>query len=361
MSLLIFIIVLGILILVHEFGHFIVAKRNGVRVEHFAIGFGPKLFSVKKKDTQYSICLIPLGGYIKMSGDDPQEKRSGAKWEYLSKTIAQRISIVLAGPLLNYILAFFIFVLIFLAGRPVMTTQVGEILDDFPAQSAGILKGDRIITLDGKAVKYWEDLTRIVHKKTEGPISLTVEREGRKLDFVLTPQVKEIKNVFGQQQKIGLVGIRPSGEVVTVKENLWRAFWLGGERVIYLTVITYKALWFMVTGAMSFKESIAGPVGIFYITSQAAQLGFIYLLQIIAILSASLAIFNLLPIPVLDGGHIFFLVMEKLRGKALAHKTQERITQVGLAFLITLMAFAFYNDFSRLGWVDKVTKFWTNK
>lgn len=347
--------------MVHECGHFFVAKKNGVKVERFAFGFGPKIFSIKKKETEYSICLIPLGGYVKMAGDEPQESRSGAAWEYLSKSIFQRITIVLAGPLLNYILAFFIFVFVFVIGNPVMTTRVGEVMDNFPAKNTGILKNDKIITADGKAVKDWEELTEIIHKKTAGPLSLTVERNESRLDFVIMPQVKEMKNIFGQKQNIGLIGIKPSGEIIMVKESIFRAFYLGGQKLIYLTFLTYKSLWFMATGGMSFKDSVTGPVGIFYITTQAAKLGFVYLLQIVAILSASLAIFNLLPIPVLDGGHIFFLIMEKLRGKPLNPRTQERITQIGMAFLIALMVFASYSDFSRFGWLKNISKFWLKK
>lgn len=358
MSLIIFIVALSLLILVHELGHFIIAKKNGVRIERFALGFGPKLFSIKRKYTEYSICLIPLGGYVKMAGDEPQEKRAGAEWEYLSKSVWQRISIVFAGPFLNYVLAFLIFGLVFMIGNPLITTKIGDVLDEFPARTAGILKNDKIIIADGKTVKYWEELTEIIHNKTTGPLSLSVERKGRRLDFVIIPQVKEIKNIFGQKQKIGLIGIRPSEETIVVKENMGRAIYLSGQKLLFITVITYKALWLMATGAMSFKDSVTGPVGIFYITSEAAKTGFIYLLQIVAILSASLAIFNLLPIPVLDGGHILFLVIEKLRKKPLSYKTQERFTQVGIAVLVTLTVFAFYSDFSRFGWLDKISKFW---
>lgn len=359
MSIIVFIIALSVLILVHEFGHFIIAKKNGVRIERFALGFGPKLFSIKKNYTEYAVCLIPLGGYVKMAGDEAQEKRVGAPWEYLSKSVLQRISIVFAGPFLNYLLSFVIFALVFMMGNPSLTTRVGEALDGFPAKSAGILKEDKIISADGKGVKYWEELTEIIHKKTDGPLSLTVDRRGRRIDFVITPQVKEMKNIFGQQQKIGLIGIRPVGETVMVRENIGRAIYLSGQKLVFITVITYKALWLMATGAMSFKDSVTGPVGIFYITAEAARTGFVYLLQIIAILSASLAIFNLLPIPVLDGGHILFLIIEKIRKKPLSVKVQERITQVGIAALITLTVFAFYSDFSRFGWLEKITKFLT--
>jgi regulator of sigma E protease len=354
-------VALSVLILVHELGHFILAKKHGVRIERFALGFGPKLFSIKRKYTEYSICLIPLGGYVKMAGDEPQEKHSGAEWEYLSKGVFQRISIVFAGPFLNYILAFFIFALVFIIGNPLITSRVGDVLGEFPAKTAGLLKNDKIIIADGKTVKYWEELTEIIHHKTTGPLSLTVERQGRRLDFVIIPQVKEIKNIFGQKQKIGLIGIRPTEETVVVKENIARAIYLSGQKLFYITVITYKALWLMATGAMSFKDSVTGPVGIFYITSEAAKTGFIYLLQIVAVLSASLAIFNLLPIPVLDGGHILFLIIEKLRKKPLSPKTQEQITRFGIAALITLTVFAFYSDFSRFGWIDKVSKFFIHR
>ena len=153
MSLIIFIIALSVLILVHEFGHFIIAKKNGVRIERFALGFGPKLFSLKKNYTEYVICLIPLGGYVKMAGDEPHEDLTGAEWEYLSKSVWQRVAIVFGGPFLNYVLAFLVFALVFMIGNPMLTTKVGGVLDEFPAKSAGILKGDKIITADGQTVK----------------------------------------------------------------------------------------------------------------------------------------------------------------------------------------------------------------
>ena len=166
--------------MVHEFGHFIVARRLGVRVEKFSFGFGPKLFSIKKGETEYLICLVPLGGYVKMAGDEPGENITGQRWEFLSRNAADRFKIIFAGPLLNYILAFLIFSVIFMFGSPTLTTEVGTLLKGYPAESQGIMAGDRILAIDGKNVKYWEDVTEIIHKHTDGVMILSISRSGKK-------------------------------------------------------------------------------------------------------------------------------------------------------------------------------------
>lgn len=352
-----FLIVLSVLILVHEFGHFISARRFGVRVEVFSLGFGNKLFSIKRKKTEYRISSIPLGGYIKMAGEMPYDPdRKGADYEFMSKPALKRAMILVAGPLLNYLLGFLLFAFVFITGSPQVTSRIGGIMDDFPAKQAGLKAGDRIVELNGKPVAYWEDILDVVHKTTEGSVALKIKRQDREFSLTLAPEVKELKNIFGQKVKIGLLGIVPSDEIKYVKYRPTQALYLAGVKTWNLTQITYLSLWRMATGAMSFKESVAGPIGIFMVTQKAAYAGVPYLLGIMAILSISLAIFNLLPIPVLDGGHLFFLVIEKIRGEAVSEKVYERVTQLGMALLITLMIFVFYNDAVRAGWVEKVIK-----
>ncbi len=361
LSLISFLVVLSILVLIHEFGHFIAAKRLGVRVEKFSFGFGPKIFSIKRGDTEYLISAVPLGGYVKMSGDEPGEVLKGEKWEFLSRKISERFSIIFAGPLLNYVLAFLVFSVIFMFGNPTLTTEVGSLLKDYPAQKSGILVGDRIIRADGKDVKYWEDVTAIIHKHTEGTIKLTLARKEKTFDLEIQPVVKEVKDVFGSSTKIALLGIAPSQNIENVRYGFFQSFGMGFKKLMDLTVLTYKALWFMITGRMSLKESVTGPIGIFIITGKAAQMGLIYLAHLIGLLSASLAIFNLLPLPVLDGGHIMFLIVEKLRGKPLSVKTQEVIGNVGVSLLILLTVFIFYNDIIKFGIFDFIGKFFKPK
>lgn len=356
LSLISFIAVLSILVLVHEFGHFIVARALGVRVEKFSFGFGPKILSIKKGDTEYLISLVPLGGYVKMSGDEPGESLTHQKWEFLSRSILDRAKIIFAGPLLNYILAFLIFCVIFMFGSPTLTTQIGSLLKDYPAEVQGILPGDRITAVDGKSVKYWEDMTEIIHKHAAKPMVLSIERKGRRFEKEIHPVVRQTKDIFGNETKIALIGIAPSEMIESVRYGPLQAIQMGFNKLIQLTVMTYKALWSVLIGRLSVKESMTGPIGIFIITGQAAKLGFIYILHLMAVLSASLAIFNVLPFPVLDGGHIIFLAIEKIRGRPLSIRTQERIANVGISLLILLMLFIFYSDIMKFGIADKAIK-----
>lgn len=358
LSLVSFIIVLSILVIVHEFGHFIVAKKMGVRVEKFSIGFGPEIIGVTKRETRYSISLVPLGGYVKLAGETAAEGVKGEKWEYLSRTAGERVRIIFAGPLLNYILAFLIFSFVFMVGNPTLTAKVGKVMPGYPAESAGLKAGDKIISINNKDVIYWEDVTKIVHTSKNQEMALIVNRDGVETAIQVMPKSQEMNTLFGSKKKISIMGIAPSDEVVYVKYGLIKSIYMGAEKLWTLTYITCRALWASVTGAIPIKESMTGPIGIFYITGQAAKLGLIYLLQLMGVLSASLAIFNLLPVPVLDGGHILFLAIEKIRKKPVSVKMQENVTQAGMGLLIVLMVFVFYNDFMRFGIFEKISHLW---
>ena len=357
-SLISFIIVLSILVIVHEFGHFIVAKKMGVAVEKFSIGFGPEIVGVTKRETRYSISLIPLGGYVKLAGETGVEGVEGDKREYMSRTVGERVRIIFAGPLLNYILAFFIFSFVFMVGNPTLTAKVGKVMPGYPAESAGLKAGDKIISINNKNVLYWEDVTNIVHTNKNQELSLLVNRDGVETVVQVTPKSQEMNTLFGSKKKISIMGIAPSDEIVYVKYDFIKSIYMGAEKLWTLTYITCRALWASVTGAIPIKESMTGPIGIFYITGQAAKMGLVYLLQLMGVLSASLAIFNLLPVPVLDGGHILFLAIEKIRKKPVSVKMQENVTQVGISLLIVLMLFVFYNDFIRFGIFEKLSHFW---
>ena len=356
LSLIAFFIVLSILVLVHEFGHFITAKRLGIRVEKFSFGFGPKLLSIKRGDTEYMISAIPLGGYVKMAGDEPWEKLSGQKWEFLSRSIGDRFKVIFAGPLLNYLLAFVIFSVIYMFGSPTMTTEVGGLVKDFPAIQQGMLVGDKVIAIDGKAVKYWEDMTGTIFKHTEGAMIVTIERSGKTFDKTIMPKVRTTKDIFGNEVKIAQIGVVPSQKIESVKYGFLESIYMGGKKLLNLTTTTYKALWSIVTGRLSMKDSLTGPIGIAAMAGMVAKLGLIYLLDFIGILSASLAMFNILPFPILDGGHILFLALEKIRRKPLSLKAQEAIANVGVTLLIMLTVFIFYSDIVKFGIFDKVIK-----
>ncbi len=355
-NLFIFLIILSILILVHEFGHFIVAKRMGVRVEQFSLGFGPTLLKKKKNGTEYSLSLFPLGGFVKLAGDNYQEF-TGKPDEYLSQKPGRRFWIIFFGPLLNYVLGFLFFWLICFIGYPSLTTKVGGLLEGFGAEESGIMEGDRIVAIDGKKVEYWEELQREVYsRKSEDHVNVSLKRGDEELTLAVRIRQRSMEDQIGQKRKLGLLGITPFDEVVTLKHGLLGSFPAAFNKTKDLTIMTYKALGFLAMGRISMRESMTGPLGIFFITSRAASLGFIPLLHLMAVLSLSLAIFNLLPLPILDGGHIMFLGLEKMRGRALSPKMDKAVNKIGVTLILSLAIFVTYNDIVR-NFGDKVSKF----
>ncbi len=220
----IFMLILGILITIHEFGHFIVAKKLGVRVEKFSFGFGKRLLSKEKDGTEYSISLIPLGGYVKLAGDSREEFHN-KPYEYLSKKPLERAQIIFCGPLLNYLLGFFCFWLIFFFGYPTLTTKVGGLVEGFGAKSAGIQVDDKIIAVDGKRVDFWEDLqTAIQDKHAASKVLLSVLRDGKEYPIEVNIKEKRLDDLLGQKQNVGLIGITPKDEIVKVKHGLLQSF-----------------------------------------------------------------------------------------------------------------------------------------
>src|SRR3989338_4558740 len=200
-SALVFVFVLGVLVVVHEFGHFIAAKRVGVRVEKFSIGFGPVIFGRQFGETYFAVSLLPLGGFVKLAGENPEEAK-GLAWEFNSKSLLEKFAIVFAGPFMNAFLAFVIFSVIFLVGTPTMTTKVGKVMDQTPAKEAGLLEGDRVTALDGKPVKVWEDILAVVHN-ADRPVLFTVERGTQTLQLTVLPKRKEVKDIFGKVNNTG--------------------------------------------------------------------------------------------------------------------------------------------------------------
>jgi len=354
-SIIIFVLILSLLIIVHEFGHFMAAWRAGVRVEEFSLGFGPQLFARKIGETKYSLSLIPLGGYVKMAGDAIGECK-GAADEYFSKSPGKRFQIIFCGPLLNYILGFLFFWFILFTGYPTLTAKVGGLIDGYGAQLAGLQVADKIIEINGKKVYYWEDLQSQIQKnKNKDSIELLLMRNGQELKFNVLLKNKVLDNQLGEKKSLGIIGITPFDEVVEVRHGLIESAYLGLSKTIDLTVATYKGIWRLVSGKMSMRDSMTGPLGIFFITSKTAKLGLMALLHLVAVLSVSLAVFNLLPLPILDGGHIFLLGLEKLRKKTLGVKTEKIINNIGMSLMIALALFVTYNDILRL-YGEKISK-----
>ncbi|MFH1877822.1 MAG: RIP metalloprotease RseP [Candidatus Omnitrophota bacterium] len=338
-------VVFSVLILIHEAGHLIAAKRAGIVVEAFSLGMGKRLLGVKIGGTDYRISMIPFGGFCKMAGEDPAETE-GRDYEFSSKPVGHRFWVIAAGSLTNYIFAFLLFTVIFMIGVPTLSNEIGQTLKGYPAEKAGIHVDDKIVSINGKKTEYWDDIVAAIKEASAADRSLDVRimRGNEALEIIVKPDVSEIKNIFGQTISRPIIGIAPKDKVLPVSYKPLQAMYHGGKRLLDLTGMTYTGIWLLITGGMPIKESVSGPIGIAHLIGQAAGGGIIPLLIITAHISMALAIFNLLPFPVLDGGHIIFLFIEKLRGRPLSLKFQEIITQIALVLLILFALFVSWQD-----------------
>jgi len=338
---------LGILIIIHELGHFLFAKKTGVGVLTFSVGFGPKLWARKIGETEYALSVFPLGGYVKMVGEDPGEEvqEIDVQRSFSHQGLAKRVAIVAAGPVFNLLLAVVIFIWIFLSyGVPVLTTRVGGVEPDSPAALAGIEKGDRIVGVDGQAVKKWEELSSRIKQSQGKALKVRIHRDDRELEITVQPARREGRNIFGEKQEGWAIGI--ASEVSIEKSNpglaLGQAFYKTGE----YSVLTLVALLKMIKGEVS-PKNLGGPLLIAQMAGQQAREGLGSFLFFVAILSVNLGVLNLLPIPVLDGGHLLFFLLEWILGRPVELKQRERAQQVGVFILILVMIYAFYNDIAR--------------
>jgi len=418
-----FLIVIGILVFVHEFGHFIMAKRAGVRVEKFSLGMGPKLFGFKKGDTEYVLSALPLGGYVKMAGENPDEDPTGAPDEFQSKTVWQRAMIAVTGPLTNIVLAFIIMPLVFMVGTysegpakvgyvekgspaeragfmagdvigeingrsisdwtkaltliavnpdtdvtvnierqgekktmtlrpelatelkigtsglvPDMPAEIGKLKPGFPAEQAGVMVNDKIIAIDGKTIYHWIQFSTLVRDSKGSKLTLTLERNGKRMEKIVTP-----KEDGGRQ----VIGVEPVMRLVFKKYGFFESLRLGFDKTIESVDLTFITLKKLITFDLSIK-TLGGPVMIAQMSGQAAAAGLSAFLSLLAMISISLGVLNLLPIPVLDGGMILFLVIEAIRKKPLSRKVMEVSQSIGAGLLITLIAVVSYNDVMRM-------------
>jgi regulator of sigma E protease len=339
-----------LLIVIHELGHFLVAKYLGIGVERFSIGFGPKVASFRRGETEYMLSVIPLGGYVKLIGDDPRGADGDHPRAFLNKPVSHRIAVVAAGPLANFALAVVILAGVHWAGVPTPQLselpEVGEVVAHSPAQQAGLQPGDRILMVNGTPVSKWEDLVQTIHRHIDTPLQLRVQRGADTFDVTVTPKAgKVIKNL--EEVEVGLIGVAPHVDFTVTRYSPPVALWKGVEKTWELSTLTVLSLVKMVQGKISPKH-LAGPVGIFQMAGQQAKVGWQPLVSLMAVLSISLGILNLFPIPVLDGGHILFFGLEGLWGAPISPRKQEIATQVGLFLLVALMLTAFYNDLLRI-------------
>lgn len=345
-TLLAFIFVLGLLIFVHELGHFVTAKMVGIRVERFSLGFPPRMVGKKIGDTDYCISWLPLGGYVKMAGmvDESMDTEiKGEPWEFQSKPVWQRIIVISAGSIMNVITAILIYAaIVYITGiGETVGTTVGQLIPGKPAEQIGLQPGDKIVAVDGEPVHTWEDLTAIIHNKPGVEVTLKWERDGQVFTKQVTPEPQPDSN-------IGLIGIGPKIEYHQV--GLLASLEHGAETAYTFLDLTVHHLKLIIIGKESLRESIGGPVIIAKLAGESARLGFQSLLLFTAFISLNLGFFNLLPFPVLDGGHLVILLIEGIMRKPIPVKTKVVIQKIGMAFLLALMIFIIINDISR--WKD---------
>lgn len=342
------IIIFSLLIFIHEFGHFFVAKLVGVRVEEFSIGMGPKALAFKKGDTQYSLRILPIGGYVKMTGmsdesleDEESDLSADDPRRFNNKTVLQRAAVIVAGPLMNLLLAILIFTFMFSSiGLPFYSSQVGEVVENSPAAAAGLQKDDKIVAVDGKEVGELNEVIQIIRGRSGEDINFTIDRDGKMQNVVIAPE-------FDEEQKADLIGIMAT-EPQWQKFSLSESFIKSHKQTYEVITLTLTEITKMITGKVG-TEGLAGPVGIVKIIDDSAKVGIIPILNLTALISISLGLMNLLPIPALDGSRLIFLLIEGIRGKPIDAQKENLVHFVGLALLMVLMIVITYKDIMGLG------------
>ncbi|MEA3369161.1 MAG: RIP metalloprotease RseP [Candidatus Ratteibacteria bacterium] len=344
---LVIIFVLAVLIMVHELGHFMAAKIMGVKIEKVSLGFGRKLLSKTVGDTEYRISLVPLGGYVKMAGERLDEEKPAQKWEFFGQAVWRRAVILLAGPFMNFVLAWVIFSSILYLGAPVVKAVIGEVKPGEPAAAAGLNAGDKVLSVDNEPVGNWGEMASVIFHNPGRRLNLKVERGGEIIKLAVTPRVSEELNPLNEKVTKGFIGVSPDpSQLYYFKETLPQALLKGTRQTITITRMIYAGIWKMATGQIS-PRHLGGPILIAQLTAQQVKFGFGPLMTFLALISVNLAVINLLPIPILDGGHLLFLVAEKIKRRPVSLKTQEIAQSIGLFVLIGIMLLATYNDIQR--------------
>jgi len=437
-TLLAFAFVLGVLVFVHELGHFMMARWHGVRVLTFSLGFGPMLLKVKRGDTEYAISAIPLGGYVKMAGENPEDQPTGGADEFLSKTKWQRFQILFMGPLMNLILAVVLTAVVLMQGAQIPSYEdqpvvIGKVEAGSPAEKSGILAGDRIVKVAGEDVPTWERFSMVIGTRANRDVPVTVVRGDREQTFSVHPtargrfavgEIGALPDVYpsvsslvaggraeaaglksgdvilaiegqrmvftrdvvdlisGSPEKpievrvrrdgqelpitvtparegsVGRIGVSLGNETRTFQPTALESIGLSFERNIEFSGMILKTLWGLITGEVSPRQ-LMGPVGIAQLSGESAQAGWVALLALMASISLNLGLLNLLPVPVLDGGHILIMGLEAVARRDFSMQVKEKMLLAGFVFLMALMVTVIYNDLTRISWIERMMP-WRN-
>jgi regulator of sigma E protease len=349
-----FVAILGLLIFVHELGHFIAAKRSGIKVEKFSLGFPPNLISKKIGETEYCIGIIPLGGYVRMKGDipdfaDDDTEPSGGPGEFMSSPVWKRAIVIISGPVMNFLTAIVLFtVMIWAWGNPVPrpnSTEIGSVGPDTPAYKAGLQEGDKIVSIDGQFFNSFDDMAGYIKTKPDQELEIKYERKSKEELVSIKTLKYEFKDSLGVAKTEGRIGVDPVFDFYPT--SFGEAITGGVSGAAFVSYVTVDFIWKLITRKESVSK-LGGPIMIADQAGKALKRGLPYLVNLAAFLSINLAVLNVLPIPVLDGGHLVFLGIEAIRRKPIPFKKRLFWQQVGMGLLLLLMVFVTYNDIARL-------------
>ena len=361
-----FLFVLTVLVFVHEMGHYLVARWCGVAVETFSIGFGRELFHWHDaKGTRWRVGWIPLGGYVKFLGDadaasvrsvDVSDATPEERANYFQeKSLGVRTAVVSAGPIANFLLAIVLLAGLFaIVGQPFTPPVIHEVLPNTAASAAGFEAGDRIVEIDGHGIDRFEEMQQVIMASPGQFLVMIVERENSELQLDVTPGSRTLTDRFGNVHNVGYLGVQRSG-VEFIRHDPLSAVWYAVRQTYTFTVMTLRYVGQMIVGLRS-SDDLRGPIGIVQMSGQAAQIGVTSVIQFMAVLSISLGLINLFPIPILDGGHLLFYAFEAVRGKPLGERAQEYGFRVGLALVVGLMVIATWNDLVQLEVIEYVAR-----
>lgn len=356
------VVLLGVLIFVHEIGHFLAAKYFGIGVLKFSLGFGRKLLGKKIGETEYVLSLIPLGGYVKLlgeSGDEPLSESERAR-SFSAQPVWVRAIVVFTGPFFNFLLAVIIFAGAYMVGVPTLTGEIGVVAKDSAAEAAGIKAGDVILDIDGRHVNRWDQIAERVVQSEGRSVQVSVLRNGERKEFTLNPRRVKDYNIFGEEIETFKIGVGPAKKFTVERLNPLAAIGRSLVQTWYITKMTCISIVKILQGVLS-PRTLGGPILIAQMAGEQVKSGLLAFMLFMAVLSINLGVLNLLPIPVLDGGHLLFYLIEAIRGKDVGMKWKQWAQQVGFVLLVVFMIYVMIIDLDRLNneTVNKVTKFFT--